>query len=84
MKTDEYETALEAIREALTLDIHHQIGLLLYGLLMAKLRNGAVSELTLQFLTSKYPYFIEGWKAFHFVYVTFHNYEGGDAALQMS
>ncbi|KAK6640364.1 hypothetical protein RUM44_012057 [Polyplax serrata] len=84
VKTDEYETALEAIREALTLDIHHQIGLLLYGLLMAKLRNGAVSELTLQFLTSKYPYFIEGWKAFHFVYVTFHNYEGGDAALQMS
>ncbi|KAL0267482.1 UNVERIFIED_CONTAM: hypothetical protein PYX00_009736 [Menopon gallinae] len=61
MATEEHEKSIEAIREALLLDIEHQIGLLMYALSMAKIQKLDLAELTFQVMLSKYPEFIEGW-----------------------
>ncbi|XP_049940178.1 cilia- and flagella-associated protein 70-like [Schistocerca serialis cubense] len=82
MQTSDTAQARESIREALSLDIRHPIGLLLYGIFHST--NGDRQEAELFFGAAIYfhPRIMEAWIILHLFYVSIEKNEGADIALR--
>ncbi|PSN33131.1 hypothetical protein C0J52_15536 [Blattella germanica] len=84
LKNGYFEKSKESIKEALSLNIRHQTGLLMYAVLLVQTEEYRVAQVFFEALTMFYPDFTEGWVTFHLFFLKIENYVGADVTLAIS
>ncbi|XP_029050436.2 cilia- and flagella-associated protein 70-like [Osmia bicornis bicornis] len=83
-KIGDVERAKECCLEAISLDRHHPIGLLMYALLLFENREYKEAETFLRALTNFYPRFFECWASLYIFYIRTEYYPGIDLTLRIA
>ncbi|XP_076387929.1 cilia- and flagella-associated protein 70 isoform X2 [Megachile rotundata] len=83
-KIGDVERAKECCLEAISLDKHHAIALLMYALILFENNEYREAEVFLKAVTNFYPRFFECWGILHIFYIRTEYYPGIDLTLRIA